>query len=140
MYDHQDKAESGIDVLSRSEVQSVWTGHLCVYGPESRGRCLGQQEVVLVCSGIPETYRWWRSGKACCVDSALRGGQTAIPEDTVEGTVAAQSAQLVGSGEEGSGPLKHGKRDVRLPVRETVSPPRNEPAEPGEQDLVQGSR
>ena len=70
----------------------------------------------MVCSGIPETYRR-RSGKACCVDSALRGGQTAIPEDAVEGTVAAQGAQLVGSGEEGSGPLKHGKRDVRLPVR-----------------------
>ena len=57
-----------------------------------------------------------------------------------QGTVAAQSAQQVGSGEEGTGALKHGKRAARLPTRETVSPLRNELAEPGEQDLVQGSR
>lgn len=49
----------------------------------------------MVCSGIPETYRWWWSGKTCCVDSALRRGQTAVPEDVVEGAVAAQSAQLL---------------------------------------------
>lgn len=49
----------------------------------------------MVCSGIPETYRWWWSGKACCVDSALRRGQTGVPEDVVEGAVAAQSAQLL---------------------------------------------
>lgn len=69
----------------------------------------------MVCSGIPETYRWWWSGKACCVDSALRRGQTGVPEDVVEGAVAAQSAQLVGSAEEGAVPLKHGKRDVGCP-------------------------
>lgn len=89
--------------------------------------------------GTLETYTWWWSGKACCVDSALRGGQTGVPAGVVEGT-AAQSAQQVGSGEKGTGALKHGKKAVRLPIRETVSPLRNELAEPGEQDLVQGSR
>lgn len=94
----------------------------------------------MLCSGTPETYTWWWSGKACFVDSAFRGGQTGVPAGVVEGTVAAQSAQQVGSGEEGTGALKHGKRAARLPTRETVSPLRNELAEPGEQDLVQGSR
>lgn len=63
--------------------------------------------------------------KTCCVDSALRRGQTAVPENVVEGAVAAQSAQLVGSAEEVQFLSNMGKRRRRLPIRETGSPPRN---------------